>query len=118
MKQIEDILREYIKVTNEGKLQWRKQNATTLFVDKQHDDGTMDIVSIQLVDPLVDNYVFNVKRNGEIVIEINTSIFIAIGLNTVSTETKQLIKQLFDAVKSSLDRKGFDILTGFINDNQ
>lgn len=111
------ILEEYSKVitklidaTENGKVNWKRQNPTTIFYESMTKSGEKALISIQSVGPKqLENYVFNVQNasKNEMIVSINTM---------PNRNFQGMLSKLYDRALYSIEQKSIDFLNDIISD--
>jgi len=119
----DDFIKEILNATNNGDIDWKRQNQTTFFASKTTKNGKTALITIQKIisrrfsaglggsgglsmrrpNKLSFAYVFRVQNvsNHEIVMKIDSSR---------ETQYNELLKQLFEASKKNTENNNLDFL--------
>lgn len=109
-EEYQQLIYQLIEATELGRINWKRQNQTTIFYEKITRNGEKAIISIQTVGPRErGQLVFNVQNStkNEMVVSID-SMF--------NTEFKGLLLDLFERAMYSIEKKSLDFLKDIISE--
>lgn len=107
LQYIENI-RKLIDATNSGKIQWKKQNATTLYFETKTSKGEKSVVSLQIIeDTWVGDFILFQITNS-------TTKETILSLESTNLELKQIIAELYNSANYSIEKKGINFFDDLV----
>jgi hypothetical protein len=109
-EEYKQVIIRLIEATEEGKINWKRQNPATIFYEKITRNGEKAIMSIQNVGPRErGQLVFNVQNatKNEIVISIDSM---------ANSEFREMLFDLFDRAMYSIEKRSLDFLRDIISE--
>ena len=115
-----DILTGLINATDAGKLTWKRQNPTTLYLERRTASGELAVISLQKVQNrtrdrqtgrirAIETYVFTVKNvsNKEFIIQIDSN---------EDGDFQDILGNLFNLSNYRIEKSNIDFLRGIFDD--
>ena len=103
-----DMVKQLVIATSEGKVNWKRQNPTTIYFEILTENHESALISIQKIRrPASVEYLFNVKNltKDDVVVTIDSSN---------EREFQNLLAELFNSANYSIEKRSIDFLSGIL----